>query len=105
MNDDRDDDFWESIKTESSDCELQAALDSAADDEVVCRECAVAFGQITEQHLRTHGKTLDDYRRDHPDAPTTPRASEQCPGTEEGCGHSEETRRKSSESMTGSEDA
>jgi hypothetical protein len=105
MSAEQDDDFWESIETDLEEDELQAALTGADDDEVVCRECAAAFGQITEQHLGTHGKTLDEYTEEHPDAPIRPDAPERQPGREEGFEHSEETIRRISESMTGGDDA
>ncbi|MFB6252730.1 MAG: NUMOD3 domain-containing DNA-binding protein [Halobellus sp.] len=105
MSADEDDGFWKGLETELGEDELQAALEEADDDEVVCRECAAAFGQITEQHLGTHGKTLDAYIEEHPDAPIYPEAPERQPGREEGYKHSEETIRRISESMTDGDDA
>jgi ribosome-binding protein aMBF1 (putative translation factor) len=105
MSAEQDDGFWESIEIDLKEDELQAALVEADDDEVVCRECAAAFGQITDQHLDTHDKTLDEYTEEHPDAPIYPEAPERQPGREEGYEHSEETKQRISESRTGGDDA
>jgi hypothetical protein len=105
MSAEQDDGFWESLETDLGEGKLQAALAEAGDDEVVCRECAEPYGQITEQHLDTHDKTLDEYTEENPDAPIYPEAPERQPGREEGYEHSEETKRRISENMTGGDDA
>lgn len=44
-------------------------LEGTEDDEVLCRECYEALGQITASHLSLHGLTTEEYREKHPDAP------------------------------------
>ncbi|EJN60461.1 hypothetical protein [Halogranum rubrum] len=101
------DEFWDALAEDLTDEELQTAISDAADDEVVCRVCASTFGQVTEQHTRTHELSLEDYRDEHPDATIYPTAEERQPGREPGFTQSEETKRKISEAMksgTGGDD-
>lgn len=74
--------------------EIAQARDAAGRDEIVCRECAGTFGQITEQHLHTHGLSLNEYQAAHPEAPIYPDDAARQPGREPGFTHSEETKLK-----------
>ena len=95
-----EDDFWESLESESSiDGQVQDAIEAASDDEVVCRVCGTPHGQIVHQHLQIHDMTLDEYRREYPDAPIYPDAPARQPGREVGFRQSEETKRKISRGM------
>lgn len=79
--------------------EIQRARDRAGVDEVVCLECARSLGQITEQHLQTHGMSLSEYREAHPEAPIYPRDGARQPGREPGFTHPEETKQKIGDSV------
>lgn len=79
--------------------ELEQARAAASPDQVVCYECAQAFGQITAQHLRIHDMTLEEYRNSHPDAPIYPRHAARQPGRAPGFEHTEETKQKIAESV------
>ena len=97
---DEDADFWASLESGDDSGELlQGAIEAASDDEVVCRVCAAPFGQVTQQHVQTHGMTLEEYRREHPEAPIYPDAPERRPGREIGFRQSEETKCKISRAM------
>lgn len=88
------DDVWSRCESRVDPEEVDRARDEAGRDEVVCIVCARQLGQITEQHLRTHGLTLEKYQSDHPEAPIYPEDSAQRPGREPGFTHSRETKRK-----------
>jgi len=57
---------WASHESSIAPEEVDRACAAAGDDQVVCRECAQALGQITEQHLRTHDTTLAEYKAANP---------------------------------------
>lgn len=92
----RDDleDVWSAHVRQVTDEEINQAVDAAGLGEVVCRECAGTFGQITAQHLQTHDMSLKEYQAAHPEAPIYPRATARQPGREPGFTHDEETRQK-----------
>lgn len=96
------DDFeaaWAAHEEQVDPEELERARAAAAPDQVVCYECAQAFGQITAQHLRIHDITLEEYRNSHPDAPIYPRDAARQPGREPGFEHNEETKQKIAEGV------
>ena len=97
MNGDTNDP-WGEHETGVSPEQIEDAREGTGPERVVCHECARAFGQITEQHLRVHGTTLEEYETKHPDAPIYPNGPSRQPGRDPGFNHSEETRRKISES-------
>lgn len=91
-------DVWASHETSITSERIEHARAVAGTDQVVCRECAQAFGQITEQHLQTHGITLDEYETAHPDARIYPADADRQPGRDHGFRQMEETKRKIAES-------
>jgi len=97
MNDELEE-IWVAHEVQIESEEVERARAAAASDQVICQECARAFGQITEQHLQKHDMTLGDYEMAHPDAPIYPDDSGRQPGREPGFTHSEETKRKIGES-------
>ena len=92
------DDPWAEHETGVSPEQIEDAREEAGPELVVCHECAQALGQITEQHLRVHGMTLEEYETKHPDAPIYPDAPSRQPGRDPGFNHPEGTRRTISES-------
>lgn len=93
------DSVWAERERETTAKEIESAVRDSADDEVVCRECAVAFGQVTEQHTTLHGMALAEYKEKYPDAPVYPVDGSKQPGREPGFECSLETREKISRSM------
>lgn len=91
-------DPWADHETGVSPEQIEDAREVAGQEQVVCQECARAFGQITDQHLRIHGTTLEEYQTEYPDAPIYPNVPSRQPGRDPGFSHPEETRRKISES-------
>ncbi|AHG05429.1 hypothetical protein HALDL1_16590 [Halobacterium sp. DL1] len=89
---------WASHESSIAPEEVDRACAAAGDDQVVCRECAQALGQITEQHLRTHDTTLAEYKAANPGAPIYPADAARQPGREPGFSHPDETKRKIAES-------
>ena len=88
------DGFWDEHEVGVSAEQVESAREEAGPEKVVCCECARALGQITEQHLRIHGMTLDEYETEHPGAPIYPEAPHRQPGRDSGYSHSEETKQK-----------
>jgi hypothetical protein len=97
MSDDVEE-IWKSLESGISRKEVRRAVANARDDQVVCRECARALGQITAQHLATHGMELREYRAAHPDSPIYPNAEGRQPGRDPGFTHSEATKQAIGES-------
>ena len=85
---------WDEREVGISAEQVESAREEAGPGQVVCRECARALGQITEQHLQIHGMTLEEYESEHPDAPIYPEASHRQPGRGSGHSHTEETKQK-----------
>lgn len=85
---------WQIHERQVTTEEVKRARDSAGPDQVVCRECARKLGQITEQHLQTHGMTVDEYQTKYPGAPVYPDDPDRKPGRDQGFRHEEETKRK-----------
>jgi len=65
MNADEIDAVWAAHESTVPAVEVEQAVSDAAEDEVVCRVCAERFGQITDQHLQTHGMSLSEYQLEH----------------------------------------
>ena len=99
MNADEIDAVWAAHESTVSAVEVEQAVSDAAEDEVVCRVCAERFGQITDQHLQTHGMSLSEYQLEHTDAPIYPSDPDRRPGREPGFSHSEETKLKIGEKV------
>lgn len=91
---DRHDGFWDEQQAGVSAEQVESAREEVGPEKVVCHECARALGQITEQHLRIHGMTLEEYEMEHPDAPIYPDAPKRQPGRDSGYSHTEETKQK-----------
>lgn len=91
--------IWSEYETRVDPEEIEQARDAASPDEVVCLECGQMFGQITEQHLQTHGITLEEYQGAHPESPIYPADDSRQPGREPGFTHTEKTRRKIGDSV------
>lgn len=89
--------IWDEHKIGVSAEEVESACEEAGKELVVCRECARALGQITEQHLRVHGMSLEEYEAEHPDASIYPEAANRQPGREPGFSQPEETKQKIAE--------
>jgi hypothetical protein len=70
---------------------------SAGPDEVLCRECWEALGQITGSHLSLHGMTTEEYRKSHPGAKLAPDSVRSRTGWTEK--HDEDTRRRISDAV------
>lgn len=70
----------------------------AGEDEVVCHVCGGVYGQITAQHLRVHGLSLDEYKQQYPEAPIYPDDPDRHPG---GAleSHSEKSKKAISQAM------
>lgn len=96
MNDDFEK-VWTVHETQVTHEEVERARAAADPDQVVCRECARPFGQITDQHLRIHGMTLDEYETAHPAAPIYPDDDARQPGRDPGFSHPQETKEKIAE--------
>lgn|GEM_PF-3170718 len=92
------DDIWKAYETEVDAEQIRRACDEARSDQVVCRECARAFGQITAQHLQIHEMTLEQYESKHPDASVYPDDTARQPGRKSGFSHPDETKQKIAES-------
>lgn len=99
MTDQSLDEIWKAHEVPADGRDVTQAVTAAGEDEVVCRECGGVFGQITHQHLQTHGLTLAEYREVHPEAPIYPDAPSRSPGREPGFEHTQETIRKISDSL------
>ena len=94
MTDDELESVWSAYESRVDPEAVERARDGAGPDQVVCHECARPFGQITEQHVQTHGMTLEEYKSTHPEAPIYPESDDRKPGRELGFDHPEETRQK-----------
>jgi hypothetical protein len=90
--------IWAAHETQVTTEEVERARAEVDPDQVVCHECARPFGQITEQHLQTHGMSLEEYEAAHPDARVYPDDDDRRPGRDPGFSHPEETKRKIAES-------
>lgn len=99
MTDPDFDAVWAAQEEVVSDQEIAESVQAAGFSEVVCRKCAGKFGQITEQHVQTHGLSLAEYTQLYPEASIYPEDPAMQPGREDGFEQPPETRREISESL------